>query len=142
LKITAPPSLCSTFLAELLPKFQKQHPKIGLTIDSSSTVKNLAQHGIDIALRITTTPDENYIARVITTFHFVICATKNYLKAHPKPKIPDDLIQHNCLIYAADPAENHWPFQIDGKTQITTVNGNLISANSAIVKSALLMDQG
>lgn len=27
LKITAPPSMCNTFLAELLPKFQKKYPK-------------------------------------------------------------------------------------------------------------------
>ena len=142
LKITAPPSMCNTFLSELLPKFQKKHPKISLTIDSSSTVKNLLQHGIDIALRITSMPDENYIARAITTFRFVICATPNYLKQYKKPKIPDDLLQHNCLIYSADPAQNRWPFQIQNKTRIISAQGNLSSANSTIVKNALLADQG
>ncbi|OGT44725.1 MAG: LysR family transcriptional regulator [Gammaproteobacteria bacterium RIFCSPHIGHO2_12_FULL_38_11] len=142
LKISAPPSMCNTFLAELMPQFQKKYPKISLTVDSSSTVKNLEQHGIDIALRITSTPDENYIARVITTFRFVVCATQKYFKKHSMPKNPDDLIHHNCLIYAADPTQNRWPFQVDGKTQIITVNGNLISENNSIVKSALLADQG
>src|SRR5579883_2297272 len=33
LKITAPPSMCATFLAELLPQFQKKYPDISLTID-------------------------------------------------------------------------------------------------------------
>jgi DNA-binding transcriptional LysR family regulator len=87
LKITAPPSMCHTFLSELLPKFQKKYRKISLTIDSSSSIKNLLQHGIDIALRITSTPDENHIARVITTFRFVICATPKYLKNIQSPKI-------------------------------------------------------
>ena len=73
LKITAPPSMCETFLSRLLPKFQKEYPKISLTIDSSSIVKNLLQHGIDIALRITQVPDEAYIARLITRFcHFML----------------------------------------------------------------------
>lgn len=142
LKITAPPSMCNTFLGELLPKFQKKFPKISLTIDSSATVKNLLQHGIDVALRITSAPDENYIARVITTFRFVVCATPNYFKRHPTPKKPDDLSQHNCLIYSADPVQNRWPFQIGNITKTVPVQGNLISANSTIVTNSLLANQG
>ncbi|ABS77077.1 LysR family transcriptional regulator [Coxiella burnetii] len=142
LKVTAPPSMCNTFLTELLPKFQKKYPKISLTIDPSSTVKNLLQHGIDLALRITTTPDENYIARMITTFRFVVCATSNYLKQRTIPKTPDDLSQHNCLIYSADPIQNRWPFQIKNSTKIVTVKGSLVSSNSLIIKKALLANQG
>jgi LysR family transcriptional regulator for bpeEF and oprC len=142
LKITAPPSMCATFLSELLPKFQEQYPKISLTIDSSSRLKNLLQHGIDIALRLTQVPDENYIARLITTFPFVICATANYLKKHGTPKNPDDLLQHNCLIYSADPTQNRWPFQIHKTVKIITVQGNLVSANSSIIKSALIANHG
>lgn len=142
LKITAPPSMCATFLAELLPRFLKQYPKISLTIDSSSTIKNLLQHGIDIALRATQTPDENYIARLMTTFHFVICATPNYLRKHGTPKNPQDLLQHNCLIYSADPIQNRWPFQIQKTVEIVTVQGSLISANSSIIKNALMANNG
>lgn len=142
LKITAPPSMCTTFLAELLPKFLQQYPKISLTIDSSSLVKNLLQHGIDIALRITHAPDENYIARLITSFHFAICATSDYLRQYGMPKNPDDLLQHNCLIYSADPIQNRWPFQLQKTVKIITVHGNLISANSSIVKNALMANHG
>jgi LysR family transcriptional regulator for bpeEF and oprC len=142
LKISAPPSMCGTFLAELLPKFQKEYPKISLTIDSSSSVKNLLQHGIDIALRITHAPSEDNIARLITTFHFALCATSAYLKENGMPKNPEDLLQHNCLVYSADPSQNRWPFQIDKTLQIIPVQGNLISANSSIIKSALLENQG
>ncbi len=142
LRMTAPPSMCATFLAALLPKFQEQYPKISITIDASSTIKNLLQHGIDIALRITQIPDENYIARLITTFHFVICATPNYLKKHGTPKNPDDLLKHNCLIYSADPSQNRWPFQINEAVEIIPVQGNLISANSSIIKSALIANHG
>ena len=100
------------------------------------------QHGIDIALRITQIPDETYIARLITTFPFVICATSNYLKKHGTPKNPGDLLQHNCLVYSADPEQNHWPFQIHKAVKIITVQGNLISANSSIIKSALMANHG
>jgi len=142
LKITAPPSMCQTFLSDLLPMFQNAYPDISLTIDSSSEVKNLLQHGIDIALRITATPDDHYIARMIASFRFVVCATPHYLKKHKKLKMLDDLLQHNCLIYSSDPAHNRWPFQVQASTKIVSVQSNLISSDSTIIKNALLAHQG
>lgn len=142
LKVSAPPSMCASFLADLLPQFLKKYPKINLTIDSSSTVKNLLQHGIDIALRITHLPDENYIARLVTNFQFLICATPGYLKQHGFPKDPDELLQHNCLIYSADPTQNRWPFEMHNTTKIVSVNGNLISTNVSIIRKALLAHHG
>ena len=142
LKIAAPPSMCATFLAELLPKFQKEYPKISLTIDSSSKVKNLLQHGIDIALRVTHAPDERYIARLISTFRFTICASPDYLKHYGVPKKPSDLLSHNCLIYAADPAGKHWPFQQKNTTEVINVEGNLISTNCSIIQNAVLAGHG
>jgi len=142
LTITAPPSMCATFLAELLPKFQKLYPQITLTVDSSSKVLNLLQHGIDLALRATPIPDENCVARLITTFNFAVCATPKYLQENKIPKNPADLLRHNCLIYSADPAQNRWPFQMKNKVDFITAQGNLTSADSTVIKSALLANQG
>lgn len=142
LKITAPPSLCDTVLVNLLPMFQLLYPNITLDIDSSANVKNLLQHGMDIALRITHLPDERYIAKLITTFKFTVCATKKYLAQHGTPKTPQELMSHNCLIYSSDPARNIWPFQNDNKIITVSVKGNLVSTNSILIKNSLLAHQG
>lgn len=142
LKISAPPSMCETFLAELLPKFQERYPAISLIVDSSAAVKNLLQHNIDIALRITHVPDERYIARLITEFRFIICATPGYLQQHGTPKMPEDLLSHNCLVYSADPNQNRWPFQVKNKLDTITVHGKLAATNTTIIKAALLANQG
>lgn len=142
LKVTAPPSMCSSFLAKYLPQFLTQYPKINLNIDASSTVKNLFQHGIDIALRITHTPDENLIARLITCFQFIVCTTPRYLKKYGFPKNPENLSRLNCLIYSADPNKNNWPFEIKKEVKIIRVQGNLISSNDRVIKEALMADEG
>lgn len=113
LKITLPASLCQHYLINHLSEFQRRYPNIALTIDASASVKNLLQHNIDIALRLTAQPDENHVARLIGAFRFVVCATPRYLQQHGQPKNPDALAHHNGLIYAADPVQNRWPFQIE-----------------------------
>lgn len=69
-------------------------------------------------------------------------ATPEYLNKYGTPKTPEDLLQYNCLIYKADPAQNSWPFQIQKNMKIVTVDGNLTTTNSSIIKASLLANQG
>lgn len=142
LKISAPPSMCSTILSKIIPKFLAKYPKISLTIDASSTQLDLIKNDIDLALRITNNPQPNYIAKLISSFKFSICASPKYLQQQGIPKFPRDLMQHNCLIYSADPASNTWPFTKKQKFEEITVQGNLRSTNNNIIKEAVLADKG
>ncbi len=142
LRVTAPPSMCATFLPALLTDFLRRYPKVSLAVEASSTVVNLLQQGMDVALRVTSLPDENSVARLLATFHAVVCATPTYLHQYGMPRVPMDLMQHPCLIYSADPARNAWEFQ-DGKTiQVVKVNSHLQATSVSLVKHALLADSG
>lgn len=142
LKISAPPSMCSTILTKIIPKFLDKYPKITLTVDASSTQLDLIKNDIDLALRITNNPQPNYVARLISSFKFSICASPKYLQQHGTPKSPQDLTQHNCLIYSADPISNTWPFTKKQKFEEITVHGNLRATNSNIIKEAVLAGKG
>jgi len=142
LKISAPPSMCSTILAKMIPQFLASYPKITISVDASSTQLDLIKNDIDLAIRITNNPQPNYIARLISSFKFSICANPEYLKKHGTPKFPQDLTQHNCLIYSADPTSNTWPFRKKQELEEIIVQGNLRATNSNIVKEAVLAGKG
>lgn len=138
LKVSAPPSICTTLLADLIPSFLEQYPQINLVIDSSAAIKNLVQHGIDVAVRIAPTPTENYVARLLGTVDFVTIATPHYLKRYDIPSSPEGLLQHNCLVYTADPAGNYWSYE----NESITVMGNLAATDAQIIKQGVLADLG
>ena len=142
LTISAPASISESLLSPILPKFLEKHPKIKLNIITSANVKNLAREGIDIALRVTTSPDEMLIAKLIASFEFLISATPEYLSQQPKIKHPKDLKEHNCLIYTSDPVKNNWLFGIKSKMESITVSGNLNSTNHLVIKNTLLNHLG
>lgn len=142
LKISAPPSMCNSFLAEFIPLFLKNNSQLSIAIDASATVKNLIQHEIDLALRVTNTPDENYIAKLITEFKFIICATPQYLAENKTIKNPQDLKLHDCLIYSADPQKNHWPFEINNNLTHIEVGAKLWTNDISMLKNSLLHHQG
>ncbi|HEX8592379.1 MAG TPA: LysR substrate-binding domain-containing protein, partial [Pseudomonas sp.] len=52
---------------------------------------NLAEDGIDLAIRVTNSLDPNLIARKLGECASVICASPSYLKANGTPSHPRDL---------------------------------------------------
>jgi LysR family transcriptional regulator for bpeEF and oprC len=142
LKISAPPSMCASYLSTLLPKFVAAHPKIKVELEASASVKDLLASKIDIAIRTTRKPDPNYIARLLGDFALTVCATPHYLEQNGTPKKPQDLIHHNCLIYSSDPTGHIWEFQSEKKREEIPVKGNLLSDNSFAVQNAMLANMG
>jgi DNA-binding transcriptional LysR family regulator len=142
LTISAPPSMCGTMLAAILPDFINRYPTLSVTVDSSASIEDLYKGNIDIALRITKNPQPQYVARLIASFKFIICASTKYLQQYGTPKIPQDLLTHNCLIYSTDPAAQLWPFEKNQQVEEISVQGNVKSNNINIIQQALFAGKG
>jgi LysR family transcriptional regulator for bpeEF and oprC len=142
LKISAPPSMCASYLALLIPKFIAVYPKITVELDSSVALKNLLRDKIDIAIRMTRKPDPNYIARLLGEFKLIVCATPEHLSQYGSPKRPQDLINHNCLIYSTAPEGFLWEFYKDQQREEIPVTGTIISDNSFTIQLAMLAHCG
>ena len=105
-------------------------------------MKDLFSDNVDIAIRITREPEQNYIAKLLTPCKFIICATPGYLKKHPAPKQPNDLRQHNCLVYSADPSAHTWPLSKSNQLEQIRVEGNLSATDSTVIRAAVLAGKG
>lgn len=138
LTISASPTICESVLSKLILEFKLKFPKVNLNIDASPISKNLSQHGIDIALRLTNDPDENYVAKVLKSYKMVICATPEYFAKYGKPQKPEDFKNHHYLRYSNDPQSDI--LKIAGKN---LVMDNIMSSNNAmVIKNVLLNSIG
>ena len=98
-------------LPPALPEFLTRYPDVDLDISVSDREPDLAEEGIDLAVRSGEVADQSLIARRICLMERVICAAPAYLKKHGTPRTPDDLLQHNCLLVSAQPNPANWPFR-------------------------------
>lgn len=143
LRISAPESLAVSLLPETLMKFQQQFPKLELDISISGKFVDLVEEGIDVALRVGGLEDSSLIARLLMPCGFHACASPEYLKLNGTPLHPDDLAEHNCLIYSQGQSSNNWKFRdADGKTINTKVSGNLRSDAGNLLMLAALQGNG
>jgi len=115
LRISAPLSFGINRLSRWLPDFIAAYPRLRLELDLTDRQVDLANDGIDVAVRIARRPAAtNVIARRINSVHRVVCASPAYLSRRGCPQVPGDLVDHDILSYSYLSTGNQWDFRDTG----------------------------
>jgi DNA-binding transcriptional LysR family regulator len=102
LKINAPVSFGTEWLAPAMTDYLALHPEVGLDLQLNDRVVDLIEEGFDAAIRIGMLEDSGLVARPLMPYRMLICASTDYLKRAGVPQTPHDLLAHRCLDYT------HW----------------------------------
>jgi len=97
LRVALPASFGHLHVAPRIPEFAARYPKVRLALSLSDRSVNVIEEGFDIAVRIAELEDSSLTARRLAPNRRVVCASPRYLALHGTPKLPDDLVHHNCL---------------------------------------------
>ena len=93
LRVTASTSFGYEILAPLLPKFLESSPDVGLELLLTDRRINLIEEGIDLAVRLGSLPDSEFVATRLMPVRFRIYADGSHARfAKPPEKL-------NCLTY-------------------------------------------
>jgi DNA-binding transcriptional LysR family regulator len=127
-------------LAPLIGEFSEAHPQMSFDVVATDHMVDLIAAGFDLALRGGTLPDSSLISRRLGVGKVIPCASPSYLERRGKPQRPEDLAEHNCLIYVA--LESPWRFAGRDGVISVDVSGNLRSNTWAAIRGAALCGQG
>jgi len=140
LRIHTPMSFGRLHIAPLMPCFLKRYPNIQVDMVMDDRVVDLVESGFDCAIRGGDLPDSTLIARKLAPLRLVLCASPEYVALHEMPKIPADLVEHDCLLFTYSVSE--WPFSAAGKTESVQVSGSYQANNSEALREAVLQGVG
>lgn len=84
-------------VAPFVPRLLARYPELECELILSDEQVDLADARIDLALRMTKSPPEDAVSRLLLVLRRVICASPAYLAAHGRPLRPDDLAAHQCF---------------------------------------------
>jgi DNA-binding transcriptional LysR family regulator len=143
LRIAAPMSFSILQLGPFVEEFLQAHPHISIELNLSDQRTDLIEEGYDLAIRIGRLEESNLVARRITTCRQIICASPAYLARHGTPTRPEDLLEHNCILYSLLLTPREWRLtDRNGETHVVPVNGTLHSNNGMLNKAAALAGLG
>ncbi len=126
-------------IVPLVPAFTDRYPDVELQLAFADRRLDLAGQGIDLAIRLGPVIDESLIARRLGDHGRIVCAAPAYLERHGTPVRPEDLAEHNCILFDQPDYLNRWPFRAaDGSTMRIQVRGNFRSDNGDALFELLL----
>jgi DNA-binding transcriptional LysR family regulator len=143
-RLTIAPPAAHSVIGPKLAAFMAQYPDIRLEISVDSANVDLVSQQFDAGIRAEHRIDRDMIAvRVGEQMRSVVVASPEYLARHPKPKIPQDLQEHNCIrIRLSNGAIVPWRFQESGKSFEVPVTGSLILNDVDVMRPAILDGAG
>lgn len=137
----------------LVQSFLGRHKGVRVDLRLNDGFVDLIEQGIDIAVRLGELPDSGLVARQIATTPRWLVAHRDYLRRLPKgrraPRVPEDLLQHNCIVYTEVPWRSVWKFTAGpgaaepiGSSRAVRVQGNLQTNSSEVIRSSVLAGMG
>lgn len=140
-------------LLPVVKRFLAAHPKVKIDLRLSDGFIDLVEEGIDVAVRIGELADSSLVANRIGTTQRMLIASYQYLNFLPdglkEPKVPQDLLQHNCIVYSELATQNAWTFTAgpsalakEGTEVTIRAQGNLQTNSSEVIRASVMSGMG
>ena len=143
IRINAPLSFGTRYLAPLWAEFMERHPAITLDIELTDRRIDLLEEGFDLAIRIGNLADSSLVSRRLADSHAVICAAPAYIEKYGLPDTPEALSQHQVISFSYLPTGDVWHFQsATGETRTVTLKPRMHTNNGETIRAVVMAGQG
>ncbi|MCE0494738.1 LysR family transcriptional regulator [Vibrio salinus] len=127
----------------VLDRMQKRYRTLNFEITLYDQKVNMLEEDIDLWITTHESLPDGYVAQRITDTNFVLCAAPDYLEANSVPHHPNDLLNHNCIIYhSKESSFGVWPFRRGPEQVDIHVSGNYRVDLSEAVRDAVIAGRG
>jgi len=143
IRIQAPSSFGSEWLADALARFALLHPKLQPTLHVDDNLLDPFKHGFDLSIRVGGIPDSRGLhMRRLAPCRGILCASSAYLAQHGMPTHPQELKQHRCLHFSHLTLGNTWHFERAGQQLAIDITPGFSSNNGKVLHQAALRGLG
>jgi len=142
LRISAPHGVDLTELPALINAFLGHYPEVSISLVLTNRMVDLAEEGIDIALRFGASANENLIVRKLVQMKLSVCAAPMYWHKHGAPAHPRELAHHVALFSTDLNPLPKWRFEADGQPVEVAVRGRLDATEAGPLIQAALLGAG
>lgn len=136
IRLAAPLTFGTLYLAPALTDFARAHPKVELDVSLDDRTIDLIAGGFDLAVRIGKLADSALVARRIAPVRAAVLASPDYLDRRGRPQTPRDLAGHDLLLYANVGRGARWRFKVDGKWEQVSGRVRLRADNGELLREA------
>lgn len=128
LRVNATLGFGRNHIAPVVSRFCKIHPHVQVQLQLSVDPPPLNDDSFDICVRFGEPPDARVVARRIASNRRLLCASPTYLKRRGTPRLPRDLVHHDCIsIRHGDEAYGVWRLRCGKREEVVKVGGAVMT---------------
>lgn len=143
LRISAPRSLTDLEIGLPIVEFAAAYPEITIDMNLDDAMVDMIEEGYDVAIRISRLTDSSLIAKKLSDFRLVLCASPDFIKQYGMPKSPQDLGDVPCIVDTNMMRRANWCFLDDNGEEISVpVRGNIEVNSPEVTRRAALAGLG
>ncbi|MDX2504929.1 MAG: LysR family transcriptional regulator [Gammaproteobacteria bacterium] len=137
LRINVPVSFGRTNVLPVVWSFLEKFPDIDMDVIFDDHYSDLVKEGIDLAIRIGPLFDSSLVANKLGSYKRLTVASHSYLEQFGEPKNPEELKQHNCIVFSLLTTGNEWHYYDEaGELRKVRVKGRIRTTSPDAMREA------
>lgn len=140
-RISCSDTVATDILWPRLRPLLREYPDIHIELRVSYALTNIVEERLDAGVRLGEQVEQDMIAIPITPpLRMLAAASPEYLQGRQIPRVPQDLLQHNCINIRLPSYGGHyaWEFEKDDQKLKIQVPGQLTFSTGPLVLQACL----
>ena len=142
LHLAASPAMAHFVIVPSLEALAQLHPQLSVELHADDRAIDLAQLGMDLAIRTGDPGSETLVSRNIGQHGRRLYAAPQYIKRHGMPKSIEQLQQHRLITSSVQPAYNRWPFLVSQCPVVHVARGHFRANSTGVMMSMALQGLG
>ena len=143
LKINVPMSYGELFLAKPMAHYAATYPDVIIDVDFDDKRVHLIEEGYDLVVRIGILEDSGLIAKRISDFPMLMCASPQLIELMGTPSHPKELSNWPFICYSNAINPSLWSYKdADGKANSINLHPALYANSASMMKEACIQSVG
>lgn len=138
------PAIGQNCVMPRIGRFLARFPDVELLVKTVRRIEDLETENVDIAVLQGWPPDRDLVVRPLAQTRFVVCASPDYWRRAGTPRDPEDVRDHQCLVYRALEGMllDRWTFAKGTERRTIDVKSRLFSDDRNWAEEAALAGAG
>jgi DNA-binding transcriptional LysR family regulator len=140
LRITAPINV--SFLGPIVSEFLGRYPEVQIELFCTQRSVDLIEERYDLGIRAGVLADSTLIAKSLGTVRWFVVATPAYLEKRGRPRSPEQLKEHDCVLFGAGAAGTIVTLEREGTSVQISVAPRLFVSDLEVLRTAVIAGLG
>jgi DNA-binding transcriptional LysR family regulator len=135
LVVDAPVAFGRYCVAPVLGEYLRANPEVHLDLRLNDRLIDPIEEGVDLVIRIGQMKDSALIGRRLSKSRRIVVASPDYIKRKGRPKTPEELKDHACLLHSLRRPQSEWQFMKEGGgVESLTLAGSFESVDIEVIR--------